>query len=536
MSFNRGTATLQNVVIADPNSGFSAYTNTNPQPVVSRLQGFTDVALNTSNKNILVNADGKLQVDVCLGQSSGGGGGDATLAEQQTQTTKLTEIDTVLDTINSGLIAGTQKIQVLGNTQGDGSGTSEHLHTDGNGNLNTQVINTISTNAFRTVIGSGATNSHALVDTDGHVQVDIVGNSSGVGDATLAEQQTQTTKLTEIDTVLDSLDGKVTACNTGAVTVASSALPTGASTLSEQQTQTTKLTSLDGKVTACDTGSVTVASSVLPTGASTLAEQQTQTTKLTEIDTVLDSLDGKVTACNTGAVTVASSALPTGASSETTLLLAEAHLGNIDTQTSSIQSNVATSSNQTNGTQEARCMGNNSGSQVQIQVDALGVVATSGSGGGGAGSNTYTPQTISVVPSGVQFNPQITNGVGIDLTNAKGVIITASATSSSDLQSDVTMNIEFDTALGTVGGTYAFGTPVGGSAEGFSPMQNINFASTGTDTAILQAGDTGTYDSGGGSTPIKLLSRFCRVTFLHADSTGLQNTYSVTANFTIIPL
>ena len=98
------------------------------------------------------------------------------------------------------------------------------------------------------------------------------------------------------------------------------------------------------------------------------------------------------------------------------------------------------------------------------------------------------------------------------------------------------MNIEFDTALGTVGGTYAFGTPVGGSAEGFSPMQNINFASTGTDTAILQAGDTGTYDSGGGSTPIKLLSRFCRVTFLHADSTGLQNTYSVTANFTIIPL
>ena len=403
MSFNRGTATLQNVIITDPNSGFSPYTNANPQPTVSRLQGFTDVALNTSNKNILVNADGKLQVDVCLGQSSGGGGGDATLAEQQTQTTKLTEIDTVLD----------------------------------------------------------------------------------------------------------SLDGKVTACNTGAVTVASSALPTGASTLSEQQTQTTKLTSLDGKVTACDTGSVTVASSVLPTGASTLAEQQTQTTKLTEIDTVLDSLDGKVTACNTGAVTVASSALPTGASTEATLLLAEAHLGNIDTQTSSIQSNVATSSNQTNGTQVARCMGNNSGSQVQIQVDANGVVATSGSGGG-AGSNTYTPQSISVVPSGVQFNPQITNGVGVDLTNAKGVIITAEATSSANLQSDVTMNIEFDTAVGTVGGTYAFGTPIGLSNQGFLPTQNIGFSNTGTDIAIIQAGDTGTHPS---STPVTFLGRFCRVAF-----------------------
>jgi hypothetical protein len=465
MSFNRGTATLQNVVITDPNSGFSAYTNTNPQPVVSRLQGFTDVALNTSNKNILVDANGKLQVDVCLGQSSGGGGGDATLAEQQTQTTKLTEIDTVLDSLDGKVTA-----------------------------CNTGAV-TVASSALPT------------------------------GASTLSEQQTQTTKLT-------SLDGKVTACDTGSVTVASSVLPTGASTLAEQQTQSTKLTeidtvldSLDGKVTACDTGAVTVASSALPTGASTLAEQQTQTTKL-------NSLDGKVTACDTGSVTVASSVLPFGASTEATLLLAEAHLGNIDTQTSSIQSNVATSANQTNGLQEARCMGNNSGSQVQIQVDANGVVATSGSGGG-AGSNTYTPQTISVIPSGVQFNPQVTNGAGVDLTNAKGVIITAEATSSANLQSDVTMNIEFDTAVGTVGGTYAFGTPIGLSNQGFIPTQNINFANTGTDIAVIQAGDTGTHPS---STPVTLLGQFCRVSFLHSDTTGLQNTYSVTANFTIIPL
>ena len=511
MSFNRGTATLQNVIITDPNSGFSPYTNANPQPTVSRLQGFTDVALNTSNKNILVNADGKLQVDVCLGQSSGGGGGDATLAEQQTQTTKLTEIDTVLDSLDGKVTAcNTGAVTVASSALPTGASTLSEQQT--------QTTKLTSLDGKVTACDTGS--------------VTVASSVLPTGASTLAEQQTQSTKLTEIDTVLDSLDGKVTACDTGAVTVASSALPTGASTLAEQQTQTTKLTSLDGKVTACDTGSVTVASSVLPTGASTLAEQQTQTTKLTEIDTVLDSLDGKVTACDTGAVTVASSALPTGASTEATLLLAEAHLGNIDTQTSSIQSNVATSANQTNGLQEARCMGNNSGSQVQIQVDANGVVATSGSGGG-AGSNTYTPQSISVVPSGVQFNPQITNGVGVDLTNAKGVVITASATSSADLQSDVTMSIEFDTALGTVGGTYAFGTPIGLSAQGFLPAQDVGFSNTGTDIAIIQAGDTGTHPS---STPVTFLGRFCRVAFLHSDTTGLQNTYSITANFTIIPL
>ena len=58
---------------------------------------------------------------------------------------------------------GTQKAQVLGNTEGDGSGTSKHIHVDSNGNVNSQIINTVSTNAFRTVIGDGSTNSHALL-------------------------------------------------------------------------------------------------------------------------------------------------------------------------------------------------------------------------------------------------------------------------------------------------------------------------------------------------------------------------------------
>ena len=107
------------------------------------------------------------------------------------------------------------------------------------------------------------------------------------------------------ETTLAALNAKVTAVNTGAVTVSSSALPTGAAT-------ETTLSSLNGKVTACNTGAVTISSSALPTGAAT--------------ESTLSTLNGKVTACNTGAVTISSSALPTGAATETTLAAASAKL------------------------------------------------------------------------------------------------------------------------------------------------------------------------------------------------------------------
>lgn len=59
----------------------------------------------------------------------------------------------------------------------------------------------------------------------------------------------------------------------------------------------TQLTTINSKITACNTGAVVVSSSALPSGASTEA--------------TLSSLNSKVTACNTGAVTI-SAALPTG--------------------------------------------------------------------------------------------------------------------------------------------------------------------------------------------------------------------------------
>ena len=123
-------------------------------------------------------------------------------------------------------------------------------------------------------------------------------NNDGVEtklDTLESSNQSILSKNTELDSAVDALSTKVTACDTGACVVSSSALPTGAATESS-------LSALNTKVTAVNTSACIVSSSALPTGASS--------------ESSLVSLSTKVTACDTGAVVISSSALPTGASSE----------------------------------------------------------------------------------------------------------------------------------------------------------------------------------------------------------------------------
>ena len=129
---------------------------------------------------------------------------------------------------------------------------------------------------------------------------------------------------------LASLDGKLVACDTSSVSVASSVLPSGASSEAS-------LAALSAKVTACDTSSVSVASSVLPSGASSEAS--------------LSALSAKVTACDTSSVSVASSVLPSGASSEASLAGLSAKVTACDTSavvvsSSSLPSGAASESKQ----------------------------------------------------------------------------------------------------------------------------------------------------------------------------------------------
>lgn len=186
------------------------------------MSGSAVLALDlTSNtlKNLSCDASGNLIVN---SSGSGGGGGDASAANQltiisnqtngsqntnvvNTVNNKLEDISSSLEYNNSGVTRavcvgmrartnisdassgvmiqadslGRQNVNVLGNTESDGSGTPEFLHTDGNGNLNTQVINTLSVNGYRSSINSGATNQHALVNTAGYQYNKIYGNNSG---------------------------------------------------------------------------------------------------------------------------------------------------------------------------------------------------------------------------------------------------------------------------------------------------------------------------------------------------------------------
>ena len=84
-----------------------------------------------------------------------------------------------------------------------------------------------------------------------------------------------------------SIDGKITACNTGAVAVVSSALPSGASDSAKQDTGNASIASVDGKITACNTGAVVVSSSALPSGASVASKQDEIKTLITATNTAL---------------------------------------------------------------------------------------------------------------------------------------------------------------------------------------------------------------------------------------------------------
>jgi hypothetical protein len=167
---------------------------------------------------------------------------------------------------------------------------------------------------MRIDVGSGATES--VVSSINPLPVAGTFTVDPAGLATEAKQTTGNASL-------NSIDGKITICNTGAVTV-SAALPAGTNNIGDVDVLTLPNVTLASQLNpftsaipiSDNAGSITVDGTVaatqsgtwninnvsgtvsLPTGAAT--------------ETTLSALNGKVTACNTGAVTI-SAALPAGA-------------------------------------------------------------------------------------------------------------------------------------------------------------------------------------------------------------------------------
>ena len=311
---------------------------------------------------------------------------------------KLLTSHTKLDTLNTSLTGGTQVAKIQGSDgstiHGDGSGNVKAnvinaVHINPSNASNADHVN-YSSHALavglrgRTNVSDHTTGEFLLCDAQGHLQVDIVSGGVG-GDASSANQTTMIGHLSEIEGAVEtiegcvsgsevqvdivssalptggatsalqttgnsslatiasdtsSLDGKVTACNTGAVTISASALPTGGATSALQTTGNSSLSSIDGKVTACDTGAVVVSSSALPTGGATSALQTSGNLSLTTIASDTTSLDGKVTACNTGAVVVSSSALPSGGATSALQTTGNNSLATIAGDTTSLDGKV----------------------------------------------------------------------------------------------------------------------------------------------------------------------------------------------------
>lgn len=113
-----------------------------------------------------VNADGTLEITAELSSA-----GLATEAKQ--------------DDIIADLTDGTQKSQILGNTEADGSGDSHHIHVDGSGNILVKEVGTVN------VAPSNDTNSGITNDPANSMAVGIRGRTD------IADAATETFLLTE---------------------------------------------------------------------------------------------------------------------------------------------------------------------------------------------------------------------------------------------------------------------------------------------------------------------------------------------------
>ena len=195
--------------------------------------------------------------------------GLATEARQTTGNASLSSIDGKITTCNTGAVTISAALPAGTNNIGDVDVLTLPTVT-----LANQV------NPFSSAI--------PISDNAGSITVDgtVAATQSGTWNINNISGTVSLPTGAATETTLSTLNGKVTACNTGAVTI-SAALPAGTNNIglvSAVQSGTWNLTNISGTIS-------------LPTGAAT--------------ETTLSTLNGKVTACNTGAVTI-SAALPAG--------------------------------------------------------------------------------------------------------------------------------------------------------------------------------------------------------------------------------
>ena len=299
-----------------------------------------------TDRTVKCDANGVLEVNA---SSTALPTGASTLAEQQAQTALLTTMDadtTALagcvggtelqcDIVSSALPSGAatestlsaleahqtdgnQIAQIKANTNKDGSGTSYSPVVDSDGHLQVDVLSgggggiqhaagsgIGATPTGTLAIGKDGSNNAQAVATDssGHLQVDVLSSALPTGAAT------ETTLATlALDSTLQTVDTNIQAVNTDTTSIDTSCQNIDTNTTNMD----TSLTNIDSNITTCDTSSVSIVSSALPTGAATSANQTTVISTIGSGNSLLSTINGKTrTSANT---TSSQSSIAVGAS------------------------------------------------------------------------------------------------------------------------------------------------------------------------------------------------------------------------------
>jgi len=235
----------------------------------------------------------------------------------------------ISETLNDYTLAKLTRSVITGETSAGGGGYV-NVKVTPSGSL------TVALGDITGVVGQQTmANSLPVVIASNQSAIPITDNAGSITvDGTVAATQSGTWNINNItgtitlptgaatESTLQSIDSKITACNTGSVTI-STQLPSGTNNIGDVDVLTLPNVTLASQINPFTTaipisdngGSITVDGTIaatqsgtwninnisgtvsLPTGAAT--------------ETTLSSLNGKVTACNTGAVTI-STALPAG--------------------------------------------------------------------------------------------------------------------------------------------------------------------------------------------------------------------------------
>ena len=164
------------------------------------MSGRTLICGKTTANNIVpvqVNSDGTLEMTTEIDSSA--------LAKESTLDSFRTENASNLGALALALDDGTQVTKCMGSEDGATTGTQRQLHVDGSGNVQTNVVNTVNVSPAntlnsgitndpansvavgmrgRTTIGDATTETFCLVDSAGHLQVDVLSGGGGSSSST----------------------------------------------------------------------------------------------------------------------------------------------------------------------------------------------------------------------------------------------------------------------------------------------------------------------------------------------------------------